>query len=75
MPSSTTSGRHEGREMGQEAVQGFPPVPPLQRSEPTGLYGGAGDRDRTGMTSLEGVPQRAVMGADLGIRLTSGSRY
>jgi dihydrofolate reductase len=35
---------------------------------------GAGDRDRTGMTSLEGVPQHAVMGSDLGVRFTGGCR-
>jgi hypothetical protein len=29
----------------------------------------AGDRDRTGMTSLEGVPHHAVMLADLGIQV------
>ena len=39
-----------------------------------GLWVGAGEGDRTLMTSLEGVPHRAVVGADLHVGVAAGSR-
>jgi hypothetical protein len=35
----------------------------------------AGEGNRTLMASLEGVPQHPVMGTDLRIVMTGGSRY
>jgi hypothetical protein len=40
-----------------------------------GVVVGAGDRDRTGMTSLEGRPHCTVIGADLCIWVAGGDRY
>jgi hypothetical protein len=38
------------------------------------LLAGAGEGNRTLMTSLEGVPHRAVVGADLHVGVAGGSR-
>jgi hypothetical protein len=51
-------GRHAGRLMPVDLV----------------FLGGAGEGNRTLMTSLEGVPRRAVMGADLHVGVTGSSR-
>jgi hypothetical protein len=43
---------------------------PLLRSGPIG----SGEGNRTLMTSLEGVPHRAVMGADLHVEVSDSNR-
>jgi len=44
------------------------------RPSDLGLHAGAGEGNRTLMTSLEGCPHIVVMGSDLGIRVAAGSR-
>jgi hypothetical protein len=46
----------------------------LLRLGDLGFLVGAGEGNRTLMTSLEGCPHTVVMGSDLGVRLAVGSR-
>jgi hypothetical protein len=52
----------------------WPTMPPGCPCCDLGFLPGAGEGNRTIMTSLEGVPDIVVMGSDLGVRAAAGSR-